>query len=93
MKYESQSVYRPTSVGENVSFSNTSAQSAVLRGGVYTLSSEQAYHVVLGDDPTATASHMRVPANTLLYVRANEGEKFAVVRDTTDGTLNIVLQQ
>jgi hypothetical protein len=95
MKYEARSVYRPTNVGENLSFTSASAQSAALRGGVYALCPTQTCYIQLGPNPTATvgAGSMRIPANTNLYITAHQSDKIAAIRETTDGILNITLQQ
>jgi len=96
MNYESQSVYRPVpDAGENISFTNSNVQSSALRGGIYSLSSDQACYIKLGTSPTASVASgsMRIPANTLLYIKVNNGEEIAVVRETTNGTLNIQFHQ
>jgi hypothetical protein len=96
MNYETRSVYRPVpGQGENLSFTGTSAQSAVRRGGVYSLCPTQTCYIQLGTSPTATvgAGSMRIPANTLVYITLHNGEEIAAIRETTDGILNICLQQ
>ena len=95
MNYESRSVYRPAAgLGENLSFS-ASAQSAALRGGVYSLCPTQTCYIQVGTDPTATvgSGSMRIPANTLVYITLHKDEKIAAIRETTDGILNITQQQ
>jgi len=96
MNYESRSVYRPVpDVGENVAFTNSSAQSAALRGGVYSLCPDQTCYIKLDTNPTATvgSGSMRIPVNTLLYITVHKDEEIAVIRETTNGTLNIQLHQ
>lgn len=96
MKYESRSVYRPvpgTGASENRSFTSTSAQSGELRGGIYAISADQTCYIALGSNPTATTTSMRIPANVLLYIQVEPNERIAALRETTDGTLNICLQQ
>ena len=96
MKYESRSVYRPVpGLGENLSFTGTSAQSAVRRGGVYSLCPTQTCYIQVGTSPTATvgSGSMRIPANTLVYITLHAGERIAAIRETTDGILNIAQQQ
>ena len=92
MNYESRSVYRPTGVSENRSFTGTSAQSSQLRAGIYAISADQTCFILVGSNPTATTSSFRIPANTLLYIEVKNNERIAVIRDTADGTLNICLQ-
>lgn len=96
MNYESRSVYRPIAdIGENLSFTATSAQSAAVRGGIYSICPTQTCYIKLGTNPTASiaSGSMRIPANTLLYISMHAGEKLAAIREASDGTLNIQLQQ
>lgn len=95
MKYESRSVYRPAGEGENLSFTGTSAQSAVVRGGVYSICPTQTCYISIGTNPTSSVAgtSLRIPADTLLYVALNKDDKIAAIREATDGILNIHLQQ
>jgi hypothetical protein len=96
MNYESRSTYRPVGgEGENLSFTSTSAQSATRRGGVYSLCPTQTCYIRVGANPTATvgSGSMRIPADTLVYITLHKDEKIAAIRETTDGILNIALQQ
>ena len=96
MQYESRSVFKPltgTGQSENRTFTSASAQSSVLRSGVYAISADQTCFIRLGTNPTAVGTDFRLPANTLLYIQVDAGEKIGVIRDTTDGTLNISLQR
>jgi hypothetical protein len=96
MQYESRSVYHPltgTGQSENRTFTSSSAQSNALRAGVYAVSADQTCFIRLGSNPTAVTTDFRLPANTLLYIQVDANEKIAVIRDTTDGTLNICLQR
>lgn len=96
MNYESRTTFRPVpGQGENLSFTSTSAQSAARRGGVFSLCPTQTCYIAIGTNPTATvgSGSMRIPADTLLYITLHKDEKIAAIRETTDGTLNITLQQ
>ncbi len=95
MKYEARSVYHPTNVGENLSFTSTSAQSAALRGGVYAICPTQTCYIQLGPNPTATvgSGSMRIVQNERLFIQVHNNEEIAAIRETVDGILNITLQQ
>lgn len=96
MTYESRTVYKPitgTGGSENRSFTSSSAQSSTLRGGIYAISADQDCYIAVGSNPTATTTSFRIPSNTLLYIKVEKDDKIAAIRQTTDGTLNICLQQ
>jgi hypothetical protein len=96
MNYESRTVFRPIAdKGDQVSFSSSSVQSIALRGGVYALCPSQTCYVIPGSNPTAAAAagNQRIPADTLVYITVHKDEKIAVIRETTDGVLNITAQQ
>jgi hypothetical protein len=96
MNYESRSVYHPltgTGQSENRTFTSASSQSSALRPGIYAISADQTCYIRLGTNPTAVTTDFRLPSNTLLYIQVDANERIAVIRETTDGTLNICLQR
>lgn len=38
-----------------------------------------AFHYSVGSNPTATTNHLKVPADTLLYIGVSPGQKIAVI--------------
>ncbi len=46
-------------------------------------------HIAQGASPTATASDFFLPANTILYLRVEEGDKFSAIQDAVSGTLYV----
>jgi hypothetical protein len=53
------------------------------------ISVTSAAYVLQGKSPTATTSHTYLPADTLLYVTVNPGEKFSAVQVSAAGTLTV----
>lgn len=44
-------------------------------------------HIRFGDSPTATTSHMLLPANVVEYFAVSPGVKVAAIQRSTSGTL------
>lgn len=65
---------------EPVTFS-TSAQSAAFATGTrfVAITSDVAFHYVVGDDPEATTDALRIPADTLIFIGVAEGWKIAAI--------------
>lgn len=63
-----------------VTFS-TSAASAAFAGGTRFIGfiADAAFHYVIAAAPVATTSHLKVPANTLVFVGVAPGQKIAVI--------------
>lgn len=78
----------PRAAALTVSASTSSAQSAALDGSDIVVSSDVAFHILFGTNPTATTACLRVPANTLIrFVNVQGGEKFAVILASGTGTV------
>lgn len=80
----------------NVSFTGTSAQSAVLgtAGGaniLVRLSATQACRILEGANPTAVAASTLLPAGVVEFVEVTAGNRLAVIQDSAAGTLNITI--
>lgn len=80
-------------VTQNVSVGASSAKSTAFgpnTQGVY-ISSDVTCWVLQGVDPTAdtVGGATRLPADLMLFWGVSPGEKIAVIRDSSDGTLNI----
>lgn len=73
----------------------TGAVSAALTNpfGTYTtivrLCATAACHVKLGATPTATASDMYLPANTVMYIEVAPGQKVAAIQNAAAGVLHV----
>ncbi|MEN9924160.1 MAG: hypothetical protein RL268_286 [Pseudomonadota bacterium] len=81
-------VEAPREVGATVSATTSSAQSAVLDGRDLVISSDVAFHILFGSNPTATTACLRIPANTAVpFSNIVPGEKFAVILTTGTGTV------
>lgn len=46
-------------------------------------------HIRFGDTPTATSSHMLLPANVVEYFRVTPGVKVAAIQRSVGGTLYV----
>lgn len=59
----------------------TSAQSAAFAAStsVIGIISGDAFHYVVGSNPTATTNAIKVPANTLIYIGVTGGQKIAAI--------------
>lgn len=79
---------------EAVSFTATSAQSSAAAAGIRAvrLVATQDCYYLIGINPTATTSSAFLPANVVEYKPVFDGEKVAVLREDTDGTLNVAWQ-
>lgn len=78
----------PREVSPYVSASTSSAQSAALSGEDLVIGGDAAFHIIFGENPTATTACFRVPADVLLrFANINPGEKFAVILDEGTGTV------
>lgn len=78
----------PRSAALTVSASGSSAQSATLSGQDLVIGADVAFHILFGENPTATTSCLRVPADTLVrFVNITPGEKFAVILASGTGTV------
>ncbi len=78
----------PRSATLTVSASTTSAQSAALSAIDYVITADVPFHIVFGENPTATTGNLRVPADTMVrFVNVNPGEKFAVILPSGTGTV------
>ena len=64
-----------------VTFTGTSAQSVAIPTGVayVRIISDAAFHYLVAADPTATASAMKVPANTFVEFEIASGLKIAAI--------------
>lgn len=83
------SIDAPRAVAVTVSVSTSSAQSAVLKPGDYLFVCSQPCSIVVGSNPTATTSHPRIPANTMLRIAGLQAnERFAIIADAA-GTAHI----
>lgn len=73
----------PRATADKITVSTTSAQSAALPvGGDYVFVCDQGCSIVEGANPTATTSHPRIPANTMIRLtNMVAGEKLAVIAD------------
>lgn len=79
---------------ENVPFTASSAQSSQLEAGVYRIVSSEGCYFVIGSNPVAADAGAnlgsRLPADVVDHVHiAARLSRIAVVRETTDGFLNI----
>ncbi len=63
---------------------STTAQSAAFnsRTRFIAITSPGIFSYLRGADPTATTSHFRVPADTILYLKVHPGHKIAAVTNT-----------
>jgi hypothetical protein len=63
-----------------VTFS-TSAQSAAFAADTsyIVVTSDVAFHYIIGANPTATTNALRIPAETLLFVGVKPGQKIAAI--------------
>ena len=78
----------PRSAALTVSASTASEQSAGLDGSDLVIGADVAFHILFGENPTATTSCLRVPADTLVrFVNVTPGEKFAVILASGTGTV------
>lgn len=78
----------PRVLGSTISASTTSAQSAALDGTDIVISSDVAFHILFGSNPTATTSAFRVPADVAMpFTNIVPGEKFAVILASGTGTV------
>jgi hypothetical protein len=81
-------VEAPREAGATVSASTSSAQSAALDGRDLVISSDVAFHILFGSNPTAATSCTRIAANTAVpFSNIVPGEKFAVILTTGTGTV------
>lgn len=58
----------PRGVAVNITVSVASAQSAALPEGDYLFICDQACNIVFGANPTALATHLRIPASTMFRI-------------------------
>lgn len=47
-------------------------------------------HIAVGAAPTATTSYPAIPANTLVMIKVNPGEKVSAIQASTGGTLYVL---
>jgi len=81
-------VEAPREIGATVNASTTHAQSAALDGRDIVVSSDVAFHILFGSNPTATTSALRIPAGTAVpFTNLVPGEKFSVILATGTGTV------
>lgn len=74
------SIEAPRAVATTVSVSAVSAQSAVLAKGDYAFVCGQDCNILVGANPTATASCWFIPANTTLRIAGvQDSEKVAII--------------
>ena len=79
----------PRAVAATVVVSTSSAQSSTLSPGDYVFVCDQGCSVVFGSNPTATTSHPRIPANTVVrFASVQANEKIAIIADAA-GTAHI----
>lgn len=59
----------------------TSTQSAAFSASTKYIAiiGSAAFHYVIGDNPTATTAALKVPADTLLYMSVEAGDKIAAI--------------
>jgi hypothetical protein len=76
---------------QDVSF-DASAQSIAFAAGtrMVRLCATQPCRVAFGSNPTAGATDLLLPANTVEYFKATDGQKIAALKQSSAGTLNIV---
>lgn len=78
----------PRAAASTVNASTSSAQSAALSGRDIVVSCTAAFHILFGENPTATTSHMLIPASTpRRFTNINPGEKFAVILGSSTATV------
>jgi hypothetical protein len=63
-----------------LSFSATAAASAAFNDGTsyIAITSDADFHYLVATNPTATTTHMRIKADTLLYLGVKSGHKISV---------------
>ena len=64
---------------QTVTFTTTTQSAAFGTGGLVTIIADAAFHYVVGANPTATTSNLKVPADTLLTMKVAAGQKIAAV--------------
>lgn len=70
----------PRSAATTVSVSTSSAQSAVFAPGDYAYVCDQISYLLVGANPTATTSCIRIPADCMVRIAGvQDGEKIAVI--------------
>lgn len=78
-----QSPVEPGVTTQSVTTSASSAQSAAFNGRTTLIAistpAAQAIAVLFGKNPTATTSHLRLPANSLFFFRVSPGDKVAMI--------------
>lgn len=76
--------HEPAETSQNVSFT-TATQSAAFGETTHfvRLYGSASFHVVFGDNPTATANSMKVAANAPEYFAVEPGQKLSVYDGTT----------
>lgn len=78
-----QSPVEPGVTTQAITTSGTSAQSAAFDGRTMLIAistpAAQAVAVQFGSNPTATTSHLRLPANSLFFFRVSPGHKVAMI--------------
>jgi len=75
---------------EKITLTNASAASAAkVKGKLYTIMSDQDFHFIIADTPTATTDHQLWPKLTPLNIRFNSATKIAFIRASADGTVTM----
>ena len=84
-----QAIYIGTN--QTVSITGTSAQSSAFQTGarIVRLFATQDCFVAIGSNPTATTSDCFMPSGLVQYFGVQEGQKLAVIRSSSNGTLYI----
>lgn len=77
---------------QTVSISASSVQSSAFQTGVRVirLFPETDCYIAIGSNPTATTSSCYLPAGIIQFFGVQEGQKLAVLRKTTSGTLYLL---
>jgi len=77
------SVQAPSEPGTDqtpVTFSTTTQSAAFAAGTTYIgIIASDAFHYVVGADPAATTDALKIPADTLIFVGVQAGQKIAAV--------------
>lgn len=80
----------PRAAASTVSVSTSSAQTGALNRGDYVYVCNQPSYLLVGANPTATTSCIRIPADCLVRIAGVQaGEKIAIIADST-GTAWVV---
>lgn len=84
------SVMQPAVTGTKITTSGTSQQTSAISSGlpftVVRLTCTEDCYVAFGSNPTAAASNMTLPADSVEYFKMNSGDKIAVLQVSASGS-------